>query len=171
MRFQTQLQNPVMPAASDKVKANQWRVEEVEWNSPRFEHARSIRTAVFVEEQGFPLSEEFDDVDARAIHVVAYNEDGSPCGTARLCDDWLRPSCARIGRVAVLRQVRGKGCGKAMMKHLLAKARSLGYHKVVLSAQEHSIGFYARLGFVPTGLHYLDAHVRHQDMVHLLSGG
>lgn len=159
-----------MPPSSNEVRADQWRVEEVEWNSPLSEHARAIRIAVFVEEQGFPLSEEFDAVDARATHVVAYDADGTPCGTARLCDDWLRPSCARIGRVAVMRQARGKGCGKAIIEHLLAKARSLGYRKVVLSAQEHCVGFYARLGFIPFGPHSLDGHVPHQDMVHILNG-
>lgn len=43
------------------------------------EDAAYIRKRVFVEEQGF--SDEFDDTDTIAAHIVLYNEENKPIAT------------------------------------------------------------------------------------------
>jgi len=136
----------------------------VEWDSPDADAAREIRIAVFVEEQKFPLEQEFDAIDPQAYHVVAFDAAGRACGTGRLYPDPLHPEWARIGRMAVLRSARGKGCGASVMQALLAEAWDRGFRTVVLSAQVPAIGFYQRFGFVPYGPHYLDVNIPHQSM-------
>ncbi len=154
-----------MTGATSTPSGHEWRVEPVAWESPHADTARRIRLEVFVEEQRFPREEEFDDIDLRAYHVVAFDSKGEAWGTGRLYSDWLDPTAGRIGRMAVRREARGRGCGRAILEHLIKVAVARGFRRIVLSAQESAIGFYAKLGFIPYGPHYLDARVPHQDMV------
>lgn len=145
-----------------------WIVRQVCWDSPEGESARRIRWTVFVEEQGFPGEQEFDEVDQRAYHVVAFHPEGKACGTGRLATELFDTTKGRIGRVAVLAEARGQGCGKAIVGALLSEAWRRGFQRVVLSAQQHALEFYRRLGFTPCGAHFLDAGVPHQEMEQFL---
>ena len=71
------------------------------------------RIEVFVKEQGF--RDEFDDIDAIAIHFVAYDEGNRPIGTCRIftVDD---PQIYLLGRLAVVKDYRGKGLGKVLLE-------------------------------------------------------
>ena len=65
-----------------------------------------IREEVFVKEQGF--TEEFDTVDRRAAHLVAYDDSGVPVGTCRVfASD--SDKIYYLGRLAVLKNFRNKG--------------------------------------------------------------
>lgn len=77
------------------------------------EDAFAIRTKVFVEEQGY--ENEFDDIDARAIHVVVF-DGGVSVGCARCFVDEGDPSCYCIGRVATLPEFRGRGVGGMLVE-------------------------------------------------------
>ena len=111
--------------------------------------AKEIRMSVFVDEQGFPAESEMDEYDARAIHCLLYNDDHKPSATARLFIDddgyW------RIGRVAVLREMRGKQLGDLAMRMVLDKALQAGAKRFRLSSQKQAEGFYRLYGFEPTG--------------------
>jgi hypothetical protein len=52
----------------------------------------------------------------------------------------------------------------ALLTHLIAEARALGWPEVQLSAQQHAIPFYARAGFIAYGETYLDANIPHRMM-------
>ena len=132
------------------------RIELLSWDQARA-HAAPIRFTVFVEEQGVPREIELDGQDARSIHAVAF-EDEKPVATGRLLPD------GHIGRMAVLRDWRGRGIGSALLDRLIAKAKKRGDPEVVLSAQVHAVPFYRAHGFVPEGGEYLEAGIRHQAM-------
>ena len=106
--------------------------------------ARDIRTAVFVEEQGFPSAAEFDDADASAVHFVAL-ECGKPVGVCRAseCGDgeWL------IGRIAVIKECRGRGAGAELVSAAEGFALSQGGRSAVIHAQTRARGFYERIGY------------------------
>lgn len=119
--------------------------------------AAPIRFAVFVDEQKVPAEMELDEHDANCLHVVA-REAGRAVGTGRLLPD------GHIGRMAVLKGLRGAGVGAAMLAVLIEAARARGDTEVVLSAQTHAIGFYRKQGFVEEGPQYLDAGIPHQTM-------
>lgn len=111
-----------------------------------------IRRTVFIEEQGIPEAEEWDDHDATATHFLAQGPDG-PAATARLI---AQGSTAKIGRVAVVPAYRGTGLGLAVMTAVLDCAQARGFAEATLESQVYAIAFYARLGFVAEGPDYDD---------------
>src|SRR6267143_2101820 len=83
-----------------------------------------LRWTVFVEEQNVPASLEVDAHDsAGAVHALALL-DGVPAGTGRFVFD--RPGVARIGRMAVVGDARGKAIGTALLRFLEDEARKQG---------------------------------------------
>lgn len=54
----------------------------IERFTPAPQEAIEVRTEVFVHEQGF--RDEFDDIDAIAMHFVVFDEAESPIGTCRV---------------------------------------------------------------------------------------
>ncbi len=122
----------------------------------------ALRRKVFIEEQGIAEPDEIDDLDDQAIHLLAVIK-GRPVGTARLLIDG---EIGKIGRICVLPDQRGTGLGKALVEAGIAYLRDIpGVKKAKLGAQDHAIGFYAKLGFEPVGPFYDDAGIPHRDMV------
>ena len=120
--------------------------------------ARPIRVKVFVEEQGVPVDLEWDEWDESSDHALALDTQGNAVGTARLLLD------GRIGRMAVLKEWRGKGAGAALLEMLLEQARLRGMTFVSLHAQTQATGFYRRFGFVEHGQVFLEAGIPHITM-------
>lgn len=126
--------------------------------------AQPVRTAVFVEEQRIPAELEYDVADAEAVHAVAVNRLGRTLATGRL----LRgdaPGTGRIGRMAVHRALRGSGVGRQVLEALAGAARGRGDTGIMLHAQESAIPFYLRAGFQPRGEPFVEAGIRHLEMV------
>lgn len=119
---------------------------------------RAVREAVFITEQAIPASLEWDAADAVCLHALAEDGAGRPIGCARLLAD------GSIGRVAVLAPWRGNGVGDALMRALIDAARDAGHARILLHAQVHACGFYARLGFAPVGDVYEEAGIPHRTM-------
>jgi predicted GNAT family N-acyltransferase len=132
------------------------RIELMPWESAR-ELASPIRFAVFVEEQGVPREIELDEMDARCVHAICF-DDGAPVATGRLLPD------GHIGRMAVLAPWRGQGVGGRILQALMGRAKERGDAQVVLSAQVHALQFYRRHGFEASGTVYEEAGIPHQEM-------
>jgi len=133
-------------------------------DAERLKRALEIRTKVFVEEQGVPISEEIDAHDAgdpSCLHVLV-EVNGTPAATGRLYRSG--PSEGKIGRMAVLPAFRGAGTGMAVLDVLIKEGWRLGLGSLVLDAQIHAVGFYAKRGFVAEGSTFLDAGLPHKTM-------
>jgi YbgC/YbaW family acyl-CoA thioester hydrolase len=126
--------------------------------------ARAIRTAVFVDEQKVPLALERDAADVDAVHALARNRLGLAVGTGRLLAGEGPGHPARIGRMAVTRNLRGANIGRAMLEALMAAAGQRGDAQVTLHAQVSAIGFYRRAGFVAHGEPFEEAGIGHLEM-------
>jgi YbgC/YbaW family acyl-CoA thioester hydrolase len=126
-------------------------------------HARHIRSEVFLNEQQIPAEMEWDDGDAKAVHAVAFNRLDQAVATGRLVQE--RPGVARIGRVAVHRALRGSGVGRQVMQALLDAASARGEREATLSAQRSAQEFYLGLGFRPRGEAFEEAGIPHIEMV------
>ncbi len=120
---------------------------------------RGIRELVFVREQGVPEELEWDGLDPACLHILAWSDSDDAIGTARLQPD------GKIGRMAVLKEWRGRGVGRAMLQALLKAAIERGLPKVELAAQTQAIGFYEREGFRAIGEVFMDAGIPHRKMV------
>lgn len=114
----------------------------------------SIRHKVFTLEQSVPEELDEDGLDSVSIHVLL-TEGSIPAATARIQPD------GHIGRVAVKKEYRGKGYGKAVLEKLIQYARIQQLKSVYLGSQLQAVGFYNTLGFIEYGNSYLDAGIDH----------
>lgn len=119
--------------------------------------ASPIRFTVFVDEQKVPVELELDEFDPLSCHALALAGDEA-IGTGRLLPD------GHIGRMAVLAGWRGRGVGALLLQALIDEAQRRGMTRVVLNAQTHALGFYARFGFAPEGEEYEEAGLPHRTM-------
>ncbi len=128
--------------------------------------ANPLRTEVFVDEQKVPAEMEWDDDDETALHAVAKNRMGMVLATGRLLQH--APGIARIGRMAVKKQMRGSDLGRRVLQSLMDAAKARGDTQVLLHAQCSAQGFYKRAGFIPQGEIFEEAGIAHIEMVRSL---
>lgn len=121
-------------------------------------HARPVRERVFIDEQAVPLELEWDEWDEVSDHAVALDASGEAIGTARLLPD------GRIGRMAVIKEWRGKGVGAALLAAMLVRARARAMPRALLHAQTQAAGFYRKFGFSERGGEFLEAGIPHVEM-------
>lgn len=110
--------------------------------------AKAIRVAVFMNEQGF--KEEFDETDNDAVHLVLYSEDETPIATCRLFPN-KEMNAYTLGRLAVIKEYRGKGIGSVMVGEAEKYIKSKGGKGIVLHAQCRAVQFYKKSGFTEFG--------------------
>jgi ElaA protein len=118
-----------------------------------------LRIDVFVVEQHCA----YPDLDGRDIEPgtwhVWFEDDDVPVAYLRILEQ--PDGAARIGRVCVAAGARGAGLARALMSRALDV---IGPRECVLDAQAHLTGFYAGLGFEPTGPEYDDDGIPHVPM-------
>ncbi|GGF18857.1 GNAT family N-acetyltransferase [Hymenobacter cavernae] len=126
--------------------------------------AFAIRRKVFVEGQGVPAEDEYDEHDrTNARHYLARTADGTPCGAAR----WRKtPNGVKLERFAVLEAYRNQAAGAALLQSVLqdVEAAHPGA-QVYLHAQLPAVRFYERHGFVKEGEQFSECDIEHFKMV------
>lgn len=136
-------------------------------SSEEIQKCFDIRIKVFVEEQKVPLDQEVDHYDhLESTKHFLLSDDQTPAGCFRLIDNG---NSAKIGRVALLKQYRGKGYGDLIIQKALEEIIKVkNYKKAELGAQIRAKGFYQKYGFEETGEFYDDGGIPHTWMVKLL---
>ena len=137
------------------------KVEPV--NFAAWKKIRQVRDAVFLIEQGIPEDIEIDGMDPQCRHVLVYDPENRPIGTARMQAD------GKIGRMAVLAAWRGRGAGAHMVETLCRMAIDACLPEVYLHSQKSAVGFYKKLGFMTVGEEFFEAGIVHYKMVKKLS--
>ena len=133
-----------------------------DWEDAR-ELVKPIRIKVFILEQKVPEELEWDEYDETAWHAVA-KSNHQVIGTGRLIINQSNQSTAKIGRMAIDPEFRGKGIGMEVLKALINKGKEKGAQEFILHAQTHAIAFYARQGFEPYGPIFDEAGIPHVEM-------
>lgn len=122
--------------------------------------AKYIREEVFIKEQGFV--NEFDETDEIAKHMIVY-EDNTPVACCRFFkgenEEYI------IGRLAVLKEHRGKHFGALMLSKAEKYINRQGGKSLSLSAQVRVQDFYEKLGYRSCGEIYFDEYCEHIHMV------
>ena len=122
--------------------------------------ALELRERVFVGEQGVSLEADRDGLDPEAVHVVAF--DGERLvGTCRLV---FADGIARLGRMAVEPDVRGRGLGAEILDAAERIARARGAETMRLHAQVAARSLYERAGYEPRGAAFPEEGIEHQTM-------
>ncbi len=109
----------------------------------QMQDALSVRDQVFVKEQKFAPEVEYDMYDSIADHIVIYVQ-GKAVATGRIRN---LENTAKLERIAVLRDYRGKGIGRMVIDALEEVAQTKGFIKVKLESQAHAQSFYEKLGY------------------------
>lgn len=104
--------------------------------------AKQIRTAVFIEEQKF--KEEFDKTDDFSRHLVAF-DDSTPVATCRYYVNGEGEYV--IGRLAVVKEFRGRNIGSLVLKATEEEIIKEGGNKALLHSQCTAEKFYAKNGY------------------------
>ncbi|MBQ8184132.1 MAG: GNAT family N-acetyltransferase [Clostridia bacterium] len=122
------------------------------------DEARFIRETVFLQEQGF--EKEYDDNDNIAKHIVIY-DNGEAIATCRVYWD-NEVNCHHVGRIAVLKNHRGKGLGIKVVTEAEKVVKENGGKEVFISGQVRVAEFYInKLGYTRYGESYMEENVPH----------
>ena len=130
---------------------------------PDVENCLRLRWTVFVEEQNVPPSLEVDawDRDPKTVHALGFHG-AIPAATGRVI--FPGGGVAKIGRMAVIDDVRGRGLGLAVLKFLESEAKQRGASSVTLGAQLQARPFYEKQGYTAFGDVFDDAGIPHVEM-------
>jgi len=122
--------------------------------------ALALRERVFCGEQGVSRAADQDGRDAEATHIVAV-EGGRVLGTCRLL---FRGPMARLGRLAVEPDARGRGIAGAVLGEATRVARSVAAERISLHAQTYAMALYERDGYEVAGEPFEEEGIEHVAM-------
>lgn len=126
--------------------------------------ALAIRKAVFVEEQGVALADEFDqfdDLQTACEHILVIHEE-KPVGVGRLR---MVEGVGKLERVCILQPYRQLGIGKEIIATLENMARKNGATKAKLHGQSHAKSFYEKLGYHAASEEFMEDGIPHYLMM------
>lgn len=124
------------------------------------ERAFHIRKEVFVEEQGVPLEDEFDEfdtLDGRCEHVLIYHDEEA-VGTGRL---QVVDGSGKLERICILKPYRQYGLGKMIIQTLEEIAAEKSIARVKLHGQTHAENFYKKLGYETASEMFMEDGIPH----------
>ena len=124
------------------------------------EAALALREEVFCVEQGVGSAADRDGLDDEALQIVAV-AGGRVVGTCRVIVDG---DVGRLGRMAVTREVRGRGLGAAILAAAERSARDAGARLMRLHAQRYVEDLYAAAGYAPYGDPFVEEGIPHVAM-------
>lgn len=132
-----------------------------------FVEAIRIRVDVFIKEQKCPPGWEPDQLDKSSKHFIALLN-GEIVATARLGES--QDLITKLERMAVKKEYRGKGVGKALLLHIIKFARQNGFKKIYAQAQVQAEPFYRKNGFITVSGAYdlYNLKIPHVDMEYSL---
>ncbi len=129
-------------------------------NKKEFGQVFRIREIVFVKGQNVPKERERDGLDSSSRHVIVFYN-GKVIGCARIR---LIGNKAKLERIALLKEYRGKGFGKIIMDYLVKYCKRKKVKEIVLHSQCYIKDFYNRCGFKERGKVFYDANIKHIEM-------
>lgn len=120
-----------------------------------------LRSEVFVIEQRC-MYQDLDDIDYKAIHIFQMNKEKC-IAYARVYQKTR--TVASFGRVALVKNNRGGGVGKALVEQAIELIkRTYNPNQIKIGAQVYLIKFYQNLGFEISSNEYDDEGIPHIDM-------
>jgi ElaA protein len=126
--------------------------------------ALMLRQSVFVVEQACSYLDA-DGLDERAIHGLGHDPTGRLVAVARILPPGCKFELPSIGRVAVAKEARRFGYGRAIVAAALAEME-LRYSgsPVRIDAQAYLEPFYGSFGFVRSGIPFDEDGIPHVAM-------
>jgi predicted GNAT family N-acyltransferase len=126
--------------------------------------ALELRERVFCGEQGVSPEADRDGRDSESAHIVAVSE-RRVVGTCRLL---FHGRVARLGRLAVEPELRGRGVAGAILREADRVARDGGADRIALHAQTYALSLYADHGYAERGARFFEEGIEHVAMEKVL---
>ena len=126
--------------------------------------ALELRERVFCGEQGVSPEADRDGRDSESVHIVAVSG-RRVVGTCRLL---FHGRVARLGRLAVEPELRGRGVAGAILREADRVARDGGADQIALHAQTYALSLYADNGYAERGARFFEEGIEHVAMEKLL---
>ena len=137
-----------------------WSLRKIKASDVDFVLAQQIRTAVFVQEQGVNVLDEYDAFEEVSQHYLV-TVDSKAVATTR----WrFTPNGIKLERFAVLPTYRGEGIGKYLVEQVIAEVQKHA-KPIYLHAQIQVVYFYQKLGFEKEGALFEEAGIQHFKML------
>ena len=115
-----------------------------------------VRIQAMARKYHITLDQEFDEHDTPDTKYIVLLDDGFPAATCRLyAEDETR---VILGRIVVLPEYRGQGCGRMAVEAAERWAKDLGFRSSALESRVEKTGFYEKLGY-----HVTDGTVIHGE--------
>ena len=122
-----------------------------------------LRLETFVVEQT-RIYNDLDDGDYRSIHLFHQYEEGRVDAYARIFETG---ATIHFGRLAVAKDSRGQGLGKAIVEQILDLCeQSFPGRTIEIEAQEQVVGLYEKLGFQRVSEPFILASTPHVKMIY-----
>jgi len=129
-------------------------------NKKELDEVLKIREVVFIKGQNCPRECEMDGLENEARHVIVKYK-GKVIGCARIR---FLENKAKLERIALLKDYRGKGFGREIMNYLIKYCRRKKVEEIFLHSQLYVKKFYEKFGFKPRGKSFLEAGIKHIEM-------
>ena len=140
-----------------------YRKEFKELELKEFYEIVQLRLETFVVEQT-RIYNDLDAIDLRAIHLFHQDAKGCVDAYARIFETG---TTIHFGRVAVAKDSRGQGLGRAMVEQILDLCeQSFPGRTIKIEAQEQVVGLYEKLGFQRVSEPFILASIPHVKMIY-----
>ncbi|PID77268.1 MAG: hypothetical protein CSB24_02205 [Deltaproteobacteria bacterium] len=125
-----------------------------------------MRHEIFVIEQNCDY-QDADNIDQKSYHFIAcLGEKQKPVGYLRVIPPGVKGKEVMIGRVLVIKELRGKGLGKKMVAGAVKKIETI-YPGIAIriNAQSHLQKFYEAFGFQAVSQPHMESGIPHVGML------
>ena len=140
-----------------------YRKEFKELELKEFYEIVQLHLETFVVEQT-RIYNDLDAIDLRDLHLFHQDEKGNVDAYARIFETG---TTIHFGRVAVAKDSRGQGLGRAMVEQILDLCeQSFPGRTIKIEAQEQVVGLYEKLGFQRVSEPFILASTPHVKMIY-----
>lgn len=130
-------------------------------DAPEYAQELDLRWRVLRKPLGFAPDAVAFPFEAESLHLVALDA-GRVVGCVLFHPEGTETG--RLFQMAVEPDRQGTGLGTRLVRTLEVELARRGFREVTLHARDIAVGFYARLGYAPSGPPYVEVGVPHQNM-------
>lgn len=133
----------------------------IDHGSPEYHQMVQLRNEILRKPLGINFEPGELESEKDEILIGAF-EDDKMLGCCMLIN--TEPGTVRLRQMAVLKNLQGKGIGRALMQFAENIARDRGFRKITMHARKSATGFYEKLGYVTSGEEFVEVTLPHVVM-------
>jgi GNAT superfamily N-acetyltransferase len=137
----------------------------IDHGTEEYQQMLKLRDAVLRKPLGLTFSAAELEQEKHNLLIAAY-EDKQMMGCCMLVEQ--DPETVRLRQMAVVKDLQGKGLGKALMTFAENLARDRGYKRITMHARKNAIGFYEKMGYRVSGGEFHELTIPHFLMEKML---